>query len=641
MTVAPGRDLAPERGLRNFIERLESRGYSFYALNRDPPSFEESRVYLRYDVAPELGDFDIALRLAALHERLRIPASFHLSWDLMEGNAQLLAAALRLREFDPQRVHLGLQCDPISEWLAKARFDGDARGFEEFLRSQAFPQFLDELLAAWRKDGDVAPVLRAMREGAWNRLVALDASFRHFLGGGSSISGRGSVLSNAFSAARRARPDLEVIASSVCAIDFLAAADLRSFGFAFEATRFAGDLLPGPTVMFGGAEIPRLREGLLARIKSGGGFLAIFPVKYWGDERYAGLLPAAAESSRIASAPAAVSAPPRGSADGLPAQPIVTSLADLTPFGPKCERVDTKELAAAARRKLGYGIDASFPRFVDWLRSEGYNFSGFEEGPPQFDQRRAYLRHDVHGRDLLAAYVLADLHERFGIRGSFQISWKFSPYEGVLEPYFLKLLEFDRRFVQFGLHAAPTATWYLHEKLAGDCTRQDAVMASEDFALWLRELGAAYARDGEDARELKEIREGTDDTLRSIAASFRDAFGDWKSISAHGNFLSNGFVRVRERHPELRALDAHFLPVQYLLKYGVARFGFELEVTAFGSDQIPFPRLMTEGAPLALRRRWYRGRVANGGGFVALLHPATWTCRHNADFFLPGDGEDP
>jgi hypothetical protein len=44
---------------------------------------------------------------------------------------------------------------------------------------------------------------------------------------------------------------------------------------------------------------------------------------------------------------------------------------------------------------------------------------------------------------------------------------------------------------------------------------------------------------------------------------------------------------------------------------------------------------MMEGNAEEIRRDWYRGRVGDGGGFVALLHPATWTCRHNATFFLP------
>ena len=293
-------------------------------------------------------------------------------------------------------------------------------------------------------------------------------------------------------------------------------------------------------------------------------------------------------------------------------------------------------MAAIGRRQIGRGIDVSFPRFVAWLRSEGYAFGGFDDGPLRFGERYAYLRYDVHRRDLLAAYVLADLHERLGITGSFQITWMFSQVEERLSTYFLKLLAFDRRFVQFGLHAAPMASWYSRDKLGGgDHKKHEEAIASEDFTAWLRDLQAAYHRDGENAPGLREIRQGTDDTFSRIAASFRAAFGDWKSISGHGNFLTNGFHDVCARHPEVEVLRPYFHPVDYFAKWGVARFGFDYELTALGSDAVPFPRVLYEGNPEDTRRTWYRGRVAHGAGFVALLHPATWTCQQNAAFFLP------
>src|SRR5262249_35917494 len=117
-------------------------------------------------------------------------------------------------------------------------------------------------------------------------------------------------------------------------------------------------------------------------------------------------------------------------------------------------------------------------------------------------------------------------------------------------------------------------------------------------------------------------------------------FGSWKSISGHGNFLTNGFARAYQKHPELSALGPYFHPVQYMHKWGVKRFGFDHELTTFGSDEGGLPLVMMEGPAEEVRRRWCRGRVAQGRGFVALLHPANWTCRHNAAFFLPGEDED-
>jgi hypothetical protein len=635
--IGQSRRLAPtdrsaasmERVFRQFVGSLEASGYALHPLDSIVSSPDPRRAYLRHDVKP--GDLAAGLRLANLHQKLKVPGTFHLTWDVIEGVKRFETMARRFGDFDPRYVRLGLQCDPLSRWLAGTRFDGDQAELHRFVSSPEFTAWLDEMLEAWRTERGAAPSLRAIRDGAWECLVALDQSFRRMVGECSSISGRGSPLSNAFNKARQARPELAAIAGWFSSIDFLVQSDLQQLGYAFEATRFVPGGGPGPVVVFGGGEFAELREAFEIRLGGGGGIVAIFAAEYWAGDRYADLLTFSGSSAPIEE----LVAPEGPVVESIPPEPFITREKHLVRFGWRCERVDKRALAAASRRIVGGAIDLSFPRFVDWLRSEGYVFDGFEEGRLRFDERRAYLRYDVHIQDLLAAYVLADLHERLGIVGSFQIMWKFSRYEEALEPYFTKLLEFDRRFVRFGLHAAPTASWYSYEKLAGDYSRQNEAVSSEAFAAWLLDLHAAYCRDGDDAPGLREIREGTDDTLSRIAASFRATFGVWKSISAHGNYLTNGFAEVCARHPEVSVLRPYFHPVDYLVKWGVARFGFDYEITALGFDSVPFPRVMLEGNPEEVRRRWYRGRVAHGAGFVALLHPATWTSSQNATFFLP------
>lgn len=313
----------------------------------------------------------------------------------------------------------------------------------------------------------------------------------------------------------------------------------------------------------------------------------------------------------------------------IPDRPFITRPKHLGRFGLRCARLGKTELAAAARRRIGAAVDLTFPRFIAWLRGEGYAFAGFDPGPLHLAERNAYLRFDVHGQDLLAAYVVADWHERLGIIGSFQITWRYSRHERALEPYFAKLLEFDRRFVEFGLHAAPTATWLLNSRFGGDTAAAERSVETDEFEQWLRELAAAHARDGDEAPVLRELRRATDDTLAEIAASFKATFGEARSVSGHGNFLTNAFVRVRGRHPEVDRLQPYFFPGDYLNKWGVARFGFHHYAATHGAG------MLWEGDAAEVRRRNYRDRVASGQGFVALLHPASWTWRHNATFFLP------
>ena len=629
------RSTAAAQRFERFIGALQAHGYTLRPLDEVAGSPGPLGAYLRHDV--RAGEIGAGLRLAELHQSLRVPGTFHLAWDVIDGSARLMAQARRFNHFDRQHVRLGLQCDPLSRWLADTRFGGDLRQVDRFALSSEFAAYLDEMLGAWRRQRGDAPALRAAHDGAWETVAALDRSFRSEFGAVSSISGRGTPLSAAFSQARQARPELVPLTPWFSPIDYLLQCDLGRLGYRCEATRFLPGGGPGPVAVFGGAGPAELREAIELRIAGGGGLVAIFPADHWEDERYGELLSPPVPGPPVVDI--AESVP--DATVVIPDEPFITREKHLVRFGRRCERVDKHQLAAAARHIVGGAIDRSFPHFVAWLRDEGYQFAGFDDGPLRLDERFAYLRYDVHIQDLLAAYVLADLHARMGIVGSFQIMWKFSGYEEALEPYFAKLLEFDRRYVHFGLHAAPTASWYLHDKLGGDYSRQSEAMAGEEFAEWVLDLHKAYCRDGNEAPGLREIRAGTDDTLSRIAQSFWATFGRWRSLSAHGNYLTNGFLQVCERHPEVEVLRPYFHPVAYLEKWGVSRFGFDYEVTSVGSDSVPYPRVMLEGNPEEVRRRWYRGRVAHGAGFVALLHPATWTCSQNARFFLPGsDAEE-
>ena len=610
-----------------FIQALDAHGYTPRLLESIDAGLDAGSIYLRHDVKPDA--VDAGLRLAELHERLQLAGTFHLTWDGIAVSPRRVRTARRLGCCDPVFVRLGLQTDPISRWLAATRFGGSSTALHHFLTSPEFPSFLHEMLRYWRSGGGEAMPLREVREGAMRCLGESQRSFREEFGDCATISGLGSPLSMAFARARRAAPELAAIAEWFSPVDFLIGSDLSALGCRFEATRFPADEGPGPPVAFGGGRVSELRQALKTRIAGGRGIVTIFPAGYWDGDRYADLLPmpnprgAPAVAAPVASKPA----------EPIPDRPMLTTREHLATLGTSLNRA---ELTTASRRIVGGAIDISFPRFVDWLRAEGYVFAGFENGAPRFGERVAYLRYDVHSQDLMAAYVLADLHERLGLVGSFQITWKFSPGSESWEPHFARLLEFDRRFVQFGLHAAPTATWYLNEKLGGDLAAVRS-LSTDAFEDWILELHAAFTRDGDDAVELRQIRSGADDTLSGIAASFRRTFGTWKSVSGHGNFLTSAFFKVRARHREVEVLRPYFNPVDYFDKWGVSRFGFDHETTWFGTDRLPYPRVLWEGGSAEERRTWYRGRVAHGAGFVALLHPANWTCAHNATFFLAQD----
>ncbi len=551
--------------------------------------------------------------MAQQHQRLGVPGTFALAWDLIGSDPRLAPVFLELREFDPRFVHFGLLSAPVENFLCHERFAGDARRQAEFLASPALPAFLDGL---------TAEAAREIRAGAAEQLRTESDAFAAVFGPSPTVAGRSGAWSAAFARERARRPELARLDATFHPVRFLASLDLGSFGFGPEAAALPGDDRMGPHVMFGGGEPETVRRDHHQRVWGGGGFVAIFPPASWACDGF----------DRLTTPPRFPDPPPPASA---PASPILTNLEDLVPFGRRCERLDSGAVAAAAGTRTGPRLEPLFRRFVEWLTGEGYVFSDLEHGPPVFAERRVYLRYDVHIQDLLSAYVLADLHQQLEIPGSFQLNWRFSPAEEQLAPFFLKFREFDPRFVQVGLHCAPAATRFIHQRCAGDLGQAERAANDPGFDGYVRGLLAAHRRHGDAAGELLELRAETDAVITSLADSFRAAFGDWRTVSGHGNFLTAAFTRLRAREPAVGPLQDYFNAVGYLQRFGVARFGFAHELTVFADARRDLPCVILEGGDQAVRRQYFHGRVAAGLGFLCLLHPATLTTDNLASIIPP------
>ena len=80
----------------------------------------------------------------------------------------------------------------------------------------------------------------------------------------------------------------------------------------------------------------------------------------------------------------------------------------------------------------------------------------------------------------------------------------------------------------------------------------------------------------------------------------------------------------------MSALAEYLHPVDFLAPERIRRHGFAVELTQFDEDALPGQRLIFE-SPLGDMAARYRQRMAAGGGFVVLLHPASWT----GDYFAP------
>jgi hypothetical protein len=609
---------ALEARFARYVEWLAAEGYVFRPLGFESPDLSQSSVWLRHDTGPD--GFPAAWLLAELHQRHRVPAAFTLAWDLISPKPGLAANFLELRKFDPRYVGFGLHCAPVDNWLSARNRRGGAGDQADFLASPGFCAFLDRLAAA-----DGAAELAALRAGAEAQLRAEAAAFTDAFGRWPTVSGRFGAWSAGFARKRGQGAALARLDDTFHPARFLASLDLGNIGFGPEAASLPGDELIGPHVMFGGGDPETVRRDHHQRVWGGGGFVAVFPPARWLQASFDSLTVPPPFPDLGAPQPAAPA----------PSSPILTNLADLVPFGRRCERLGRRELAQAARQRLGCRLEPPFCRFVEWLAAQGYGFGDLEHGPPSFDERRVYLRYDVHIQDLLPAYLLADLHERLGIPGSFQLSWRFSPVETQLAPFFRKFLEFDPRRVQVGLHCAPAATAYIDQRCGGDYAAAQHQVSEPGFETQMRGLLAAYRRQGDAAAELIDLRAATDAAMATLADSFREWFGEWKTVSGHGNFLTNAFERMRARQPELSPLRDYFNPVGYLQRFGVRQFGFERELSVFADDRPDLPCVIMEGNPTTVLRRQFHGRVDAGLGFLCLFHPATLTTDHLASIIPP------
>lgn len=289
-----------------------------------------------------------------------------------------------------------------------------------------------------------------------------------------------------------------------------------------------------------------------------------------------------------------------------------------------------RELAAAAADRVGPQLRERFRRYVAWLDRQGYAFNSCEEFPLRLDRRRVYLRYDVHVRDLFGAFALAALHEELQIPGSFQICWEHSRAEAEVSEIFRKLQLFDSRYVEFGLHCSPESRWIVAERFAGrDDGLREFVNSGEAHRMmadWL----TAFAREGHAAAVLADARSRGEAGFAECTASFRRDFGPAKTVSGHGTPLSAVYLDAVGAEPRLGALAGYFHSVSFLDPERIRRHGFAGELTQFPEDRLPGQRIMFEG-PIDDMAQRYRERMSEGGGFVVLFHPGSWT----GDYFLP------
>jgi hypothetical protein len=298
-------------------------------------------------------------------------------------------------------------------------------------------------------------------------------------------------------------------------------------------------------------------------------------------------------------------------------------------LGPAISKHDLRQ---AALSRVGPRLGWRFRRYVDWVRRQGYDFGACEDLRPGSGIPRIYLRYDVHVRDLFCAVALASLHEELQIPGSFQICWRHSAAEAEVPDLFLKLQQFDDRFVGFGLHCSPESSWMIAEWFEGRSAGLDDFVFSGRALDMMVEWLAAFERDGYDAPVLKHADSRAEACFHKIVTSYRSHFGPTTTVSGHGTPLAAAYLTAVGKDPQLGALGSYFHPVEFLTPERIQNHGLRHEITRLENLGLSIPPIVFEN-PIGEMASRYRQCFLQGVGFVTLFHPATWGTDH-FDTFL-------
>ena len=123
--------------------------------------------------------------------------------------------------------------------------------------------------------------------------------------------------------------------------------------------------------------------------------------------------------------------------------------------------------------------------------SHGYRFKRMDEFRPGLGKKKfAFLRFDVHYRDLPGLYGFIDVNLALGVPANYYIQWDYSEVEFAARDDFLQLLKLEDENSRIGLHASPVDSWMIWDRFDGSEKRQNRFLDSaegDEFITSLKE----------------------------------------------------------------------------------------------------------------------------------------------------------
>ncbi len=268
-----------------------------------------------------------------------------------------------------------------------------------------------------------------------------------------------------------------------------------------------------------------------------------------------------------------------------------------------------------------------YKAMINYMYKNGYSFKSLNGyGKYDLEKEHAYLRYDVHIRDILASFGIAQLNINNKIPGVFYINWDFTGIEEYYREQFLCLKKFDPKYTHFGFHANPVASWFIREKFQDRTIDAINFIKSDKFVEYIRDLEKAIDKKGTESVEYKEIVNGAEKYLEKTAHSFLEHFPDAKTVTGHGNILTSrarSIIRPDEQYNCLRKI---FSSVKFLTEERIKPLGFDCEATssqsAFSGTEYYY--CIFDGNTSADYKKNLIKRINEKIPIILVFHPYRW-----------------
>lgn len=261
-------------------------------------------------------------------------------------------------------------------------------------------------------------------------------------------------------------------------------------------------------------------------------------------------------------------------------------------------------------------LQSDMAALCTYLGAMGYKIetSGNEAHSPE--SKTAYIRYDIHIRDLVGAFGFEDYHAATGTPGNMFIQWRDGLSDHSTEPYFCKFGDMAAASMDIGLHISPVDTCLLDTRFAGDTIAYFDWYKTDDAMDWLKSLH-------ENPNKLNEFNAEVEEHACELAKSFYSVFPlSKREIASHGGAVSQCLrAKARELGP-MGQMIASFYAENWLTSERIVKLGGTWDVEQCGKHGVR--KVSDGGGQIKRMMTSLTTSVEREAPIQILIHPASW-----------------